>query len=848
MKIHSDNLFLRAGIVLSMTLALFLGTGPAVRAQIRTGVAYLKMLPGARQQALSGTVAGLVDETYAFYANPAATGFLREWQWSLTYTNWIADIYNMSLNYGQEMHLPWVSKAHAIFGFNYLGVREFDSSKGTAPPASASDLLAVGSLAVPLDFISPNFSVGANVKYFHSTLGPFSGSSFMTDWGVLWRSRRFQLSKSRGLLKYGLFSAGASVSQLGPSIQYISEKTPLPTTFRSGIAFYAGSHNGLQIQMAADYVKTKDENGGVTLGGEISLGQLIAIRAGYNFKNHLLSKYTFGMGLRLDDYSSPLRSLLPGRKHALKLDMAALQNQDFFSNAYRGTVTDIPIGPEYFTLADAEERVYTSKDSIHLGWQRTSDPDLYDDVRDGIYVTTERDSLLHFIRRASKGRMRTFARPADAVFFAFADASAVHLDKKKNLFQVELPPQAPGNYYWTSWAVDDDGHVRFADYNGGHIARFRVVPVPVPPDTAADVRVVKTQKVPPLRLDIHFAFDSARLKPESKELLNMLGSALNSEEFRHYDLRLAGHTDKRGTDAYNMKLSWRRVNSARRYLIAVPKVDSSRITAIGYGERRPIIPNATTEAQFAINRRVEMELLNPVHAELTEAQKKALRPAPKTILASGSFDYQLVVANSNRNPARSVQLKDHLPDGFTVLTASPLPDTIVGQNVFWKWKTLRPGEKDTVMLKVKAPDFVETNPQRFLNWAQVSAVNDTNWHNDLDSVAVFVLGTPDTILHIDSLGQALHPDMRRALGSWAKFVRNSPTVPICIEAFVEPDDSVGYERTRKKVQWVRDWIMRWIRENSTIDPNSLHMATAVRRQKNAPIGYPVFIYARPCAK
>ena len=846
-KRNRGNFFAKSAMFL-FVMGFLGGIGSSAKAQIRSGAAYLKIIPGARQQALSGTVAGLLDETYAFYANPGATGFLREWQWSLTYTNWIADIYNMSANYGQALRLPWAPKARGILGLNYLGVREFDSSKGTAPPASANNLLALGSLGFPLEFISPNFSVGASLKYFHSTLGQFSAGAWMTDLGVLWRTPRFRLSKTRGLLKYGIFSAGASLSQMGPPIRFISQKTPLPLTFRGGIAFYAGSHNGIQLQLAADYTKVRDEVGGVTLGGEISFGQIIAVRAGYNFKNRLLSKYTFGMGIRLDDYSSPLRNLLPGRKHALKMDMAALQNMDFFSNAYRATVTDIPIGPEYFEIQDSGRKVYTEKDSIVLHWQATQDPDLFDDVRDGIYVTPARDSLLRFIRAAKAGKENFSEKPVQAVFFAFADASTVHVDLEKNLLQVNLPPQPPGDYYWTTWAVDDDGHVRFADYGGTSVAHFRVVPVPVPPDTAADLRVVKSQKVPPLRLDIHFDFDSARLKPESKELLSMLGSALNSKEFRFYDLKLGGHTDKRGTDAYNLKLSQRRVNSARDYLVAVPRVDSSRITAIGYGESRPLIPNATTEAEYAINRRVEMKLLNPEHANLTEAQKRALRPAPKTILTASSFEYTVQVSNPSKNPAHSVTLKDRLPNGFSLLSSSPKPDTVVGQNIFWKWDVFPPGETDTLVFRVKTPDFVESNPQRFLNWAQISAVNDTNWHNNLDSVEVFVLGTPDTVLHVDSLNHPLSPETRHVLISWGKFIRNSPNIPICIESFVEPEDSIGYDLALGKVDWVRNWIVRWIQENSTIEVKRVKIGTAVHRKKGAPPGQPVFIYARPCEK
>ena len=68
-----------------------------------------------------------------------------------------------------------------------------------------------------------------------------------------------------------------------------------------------------------------------------------------------------------------------------------------------------------------------------------------------------------------------------------------------------------------------------------------------------------------------------------------------------------GHTDARGTDAYNQKLSERRANAVREVLVNQYGVDASRVNAVGYGESRPVADNASDTGR-AINRRVEAEV------------------------------------------------------------------------------------------------------------------------------------------------------------------------------------------------------------------------------------------------
>ncbi|NLN60397.1 MAG: OmpA family protein, partial [Deltaproteobacteria bacterium] len=63
-------------------------------------------------------------------------------------------------------------------------------------------------------------------------------------------------------------------------------------------------------------------------------------------------------------------------------------------------------------------------------------------------------------------------------------------------------------------------------------------------------------------------------------------------------------TDSRGTDAYNQKLSQRRVDAIKNYLVDKFGIDADRLTAVGYGKSRPIATNDTDEGR-QLNRRVQ---------------------------------------------------------------------------------------------------------------------------------------------------------------------------------------------------------------------------------------------------
>ncbi len=123
-------------------------------------------------------------------------------------------------------------------------------------------------------------------------------------------------------------------------------------------------------------------------------------------------------------------------------------------------------------------------------------------------------------------------------------------------------------------------------------------PAPTPAPEPAKEEVITTNR-------IHFAFNKAAIRPESFPVINeILDSIKGRDEIE--SVRVEGHTDNVGSDAYNQKLSEQRANAVKTYMVDHGYPDA-KVTAVGMGKGSPIADNAT-KAGRATNRRVEFHL------------------------------------------------------------------------------------------------------------------------------------------------------------------------------------------------------------------------------------------------
>jgi outer membrane protein OmpA-like peptidoglycan-associated protein len=105
-------------------------------------------------------------------------------------------------------------------------------------------------------------------------------------------------------------------------------------------------------------------------------------------------------------------------------------------------------------------------------------------------------------------------------------------------------------------------------------------------------------------LSIQFEFDSAKLLPESKPLLENLAKAINSDKLRGYSFIVEGHTDIVGSVEYNSNLSNRRAIAVLNYLSSLG-VSRTRLKALGKGSSDLLFPDRPDSAE---NRRVRVIL------------------------------------------------------------------------------------------------------------------------------------------------------------------------------------------------------------------------------------------------
>ena len=137
-------------------------------------------------------------------------------------------------------------------------------------------------------------------------------------------------------------------------------------------------------------------------------------------------------------------------------------------------------------------------------------------------------------------------------------------------------------------------------------------PAPAPaPQPVQEVKPVEAPKPKPVAekvtfaSDVLFDFDKSVVKPEGKSKLDDL-----SGKVRGVNLEVViatGHADSIGSDAYNQKLSVRRAESVKAYLVS-KGIEANRIYTEGKGKKQPVADNRTRDGR-AKNRRVEIEVI-----------------------------------------------------------------------------------------------------------------------------------------------------------------------------------------------------------------------------------------------
>ncbi len=132
-----------------------------------------------------------------------------------------------------------------------------------------------------------------------------------------------------------------------------------------------------------------------------------------------------------------------------------------------------------------------------------------------------------------------------------------------------------------------------------------------------EVQITRTNETVTLGIDNRVLFDSGKvvIKPDGLDILRKIAETMKASD--QFAMRIEGHTDDVPTQfSYpsNWELSTARACAAIKFLIEEGKISPSRLTAVGYADTRPLVPNVDDESR-AKNRRIEVVVMQKNQAQ-----------------------------------------------------------------------------------------------------------------------------------------------------------------------------------------------------------------------------------------
>lgn len=160
-------------------------------------------------------------------------------------------------------------------------------------------------------------------------------------------------------------------------------------------------------------------------------------------------------------------------------------------------------------------------------------------------------------------------------------------------------------------------------------------PVPIPPEPEPEP-IYELKKNWNFVL-FYFDFDKDVLTPEFLEQFEELVAEM--KQFPGETFEIDGHTDNRGSDKYNQKLSERRAGFVRKLLIQ-EGFPANKLVSKGFGESNPVVPNAKSEDEHQLNRRVEVRII-PADSSIQKALNDSVKATREEAEEQMPADYKL---------------------------------------------------------------------------------------------------------------------------------------------------------------------------------------------------------------
>jgi len=278
-----------------------------------TAAQFLKIGVGARAIALGGSFVAEASDLSALYWNPAGLSTIRGGAFSVSHTQYLA---NIDYNY-------------AAFGFNLGNMGSLAASlifldsgdmevRTTRQPEGTGELFRSQDYALQLSYarsLTDRFSIGTTFKYINQKIWHSTASAVAFDVGVLFTTPYRSLRLGASIANFGpkmkmngrdiIFSTDPSPDQEGNveivNSEFLLDRHPLPLLFRVGLAWDAFKSTDHRLVLLTDAAHPNDNSEYVNMGAEYSFRNLFSLRAGFKnaFEEDGEQGLTLGGGLNM---------------------------------------------------------------------------------------------------------------------------------------------------------------------------------------------------------------------------------------------------------------------------------------------------------------------------------------------------------------------------------------------------------------------------------------------------------------------------------------------------------------------------------------------------------------------
>lgn len=277
----------RAALVAAAVLLAYASPGFAADVAGANAGTILRISPSARAAALGDAFNAEARGVAAIHHNPAGLAFTPRSEIELMYQSLVLDVGQGAMGAAFPLGARDGASPTGAWGIlaQYIdyGSTQRTVVSGTAGANQGTFSGQDAVVSVSYGGRLANWGYGATAKFLSSTIDNASAAAFAADFGLRWQADGAPVS------------VGMSVHNLGSSLQYDAKEERLPITFRSGVAWRPLPR---WLLVTVDLEKVADERWNAHAGAELTVAEMLMLRAGYDASLQVDRGLTIGAGFR----------------------------------------------------------------------------------------------------------------------------------------------------------------------------------------------------------------------------------------------------------------------------------------------------------------------------------------------------------------------------------------------------------------------------------------------------------------------------------------------------------------------------------------------------------------------